>query len=250
MAIKSWIATAILSGTITKPVCSLRAKLKGVLKERLAEVENRLALACQKAGRKRDEVLLLAVTKVFLADVILEGYELGLRDFGENYVQEFEGKFPLVSHLEGANFHLIGHLQSNKARKAAELFSHIHTVDSAKLARRINEAATGVKEVLIEVKLSHEDAKHGCAAEDLPELIDGIAACQNVKLTGLMTVPPWDENAETARPYFVELRRLAEKFGLPQLSMGMSNDLEVAIEEGSTVVRVGTALFGKRQKPQ
>ena len=172
MAIKSAIATAMCSGTMPESVCSLRAKLKGVLKERLAEVENRLALACQRAGRKREEVLLLAVTKVFLADVILDAYELGLRDFGENYVQEFEGKFPLVSHLSGANFHLIGHLQSNKARKAAELFSHIHTVDSAKLARRIDEAATSVKQVLIEVKLSHEDAKHGCAPEDLPALID------------------------------------------------------------------------------
>jgi hypothetical protein len=123
-------------------------------------------------------------------------------------------------------------------------------VDSVKLARRIDEAATVPKEVLIEVKLSHEDAKHGCAPEDLPELIDGIAACPNLKLTGLMTMPPWDENAETARPYFMQLRGLAEKYRLPQLSMGMSNDLEVAIEEGSTVVRVGTALFGKRQKPQ
>jgi pyridoxal phosphate enzyme (YggS family) len=221
-----------------------------VLAERLAEVENRLALACQRSGRKRDEVLLLAVTKVFPVDVIIDAYALGLRDFGENYVQEFEGKHPQAAHLEGANFHLIGHLQSNKARKAAELFSHIHTVDSPKLARRLDEAATTPKQVLIEVKLSHEDAKHGCAPVDIPALIDAIAECPNLKLTGLMTMPPWDENAETARPYFIELRKLADQHKLPQLSMGMSNDLEVAIEEGSTIVRVGTALFGKRQKPQ
>lgn len=244
------MAEAIRSGSIRVEECTLHAKLKVVLKERLAEVENRLALACQRAGRKREEVLLLAVTKVFAADVILDAYELGMRDFGENYVQEFEGKFPLVSQLAGANFHLIGHLQSNKARQAAELFSHIHTIDTAKLARRIDEAAAGVKQVLIEVKLSHEEAKHGCAPADLPELIDAIGACRKLQLTGLMTMPPWDENAETARPYFVELRELASRYRLPQLSMGMSNDLEVAIAEGSTIVRVGTALFGKRQKPQ
>ena len=221
-----------------------------MLKDRLDEVENRLALACQRAGRRRQDVLLLAVTKVFLADVILEAYELGLRDFGENYVQEFEGKFPLVNHLAGANFHLIGHLQSNKAKKAAELFSYIHTIDSAKLGRRIDEAASGVKRVLIEVKLSQEEAKHGCAPEELPAVIEALRGCAKLEVAGLMTVPPWDDDAEKARPYFVKLREMAERFGLKELSMGMSNDLEVAIEEGATMVRVGTALFGKRQKPQ
>ena len=230
--------------------CKRRAKLKGVLADRLAEVENRLTLACQKAGRKREEVLLLAVTKVFPADIILEAYELGLRDFGENYIQEFEGKHSLVSHLTGANFHFIGHLQSNKARKAAELFSHIHTLDTPRLARRIDEAATALKQVWIEVKLSHEEAKHGCAPEDLSELIEVIGKCPQLKLEGLMTMPPWDEDAEKARPYFSQLRELATLHRLSGLSMGMSNDLEVAIEEGSTVVRIGTALFGKRQKPQ
>jgi pyridoxal phosphate enzyme (YggS family) len=221
-----------------------------VLSERFAEVEDRLARACARAGRRREDVLLLAVTKVFPAEAILEAYALGLRDFGENYVQEFEGKYPLVSGLAGARFHLIGHLQSNKSRKAAELFTHFHTVDSAKLARRLDEAATGEKQVLIEVKLSSEQAKHGCDPADLPALVDAIAACPKLRLTGLMTMPPWDEDAETARPYFARLRELAAPFGLPHLSMGMSNDLEVAIEEGSTIVRVGTALFGKRQKPQ
>ena len=217
-----------------------------MLQQRLADVEQRLLLACQKAGRQRKDVLLLAVTKVFPADVILEAHALGLRDFGENYVQEFEGKFPAVSHLEGARFHLIGHLQSNKARKASELFSHIHTVDSAKLAGRI----IGHKDVLIEVKLSGEEAKHGCAPEDLSAVVDAIQSLPNLTLRGLMTVPPWDDDAEKARPYFARLRALAEQYNLPELSMGMSNDLEVAIEEGSTIVRVGTALFGKRQKPQ
>lgn len=202
--------------------------------------------ACQKAGRQRKDVLLLAVTKVFPADAILEAHALGLRDFGENYVQEFEGKFPAVSHLDGARFHLIGHLQSNKARKASELFSHIHTVDSAKLAARI----VGSKDVLIEVKLSDEEAKHGCAPDDLGAVVDAIESMPDLTLRGLMTVPPWDDDAEKARPYFARLRALAQQYNLPDLSMGMSNDLEVAIEEGSTIVRVGTALFGKRQKPQ
>lgn len=217
-----------------------------MLQQRLADVEQRLLLACQKAGRQRNGVLLLAVTKVFPAEVILEAHALGLRDFGENYIQEFEGKFPAVSHLQGARFHLIGHLQSNKARKASELFSHIHTVDSAKLAARI----VGHKDVLIEVKLSDEEAKHGCAPEDLGAVVDAIQSMPDLTLRGLMTVPPWDDDAEKARPYFARLRALADQYKLPELSMGMSNDLEVAIEEGSTIVRVGTALFGKRQKPQ
>ncbi|WP_031496676.1 YggS family pyridoxal phosphate-dependent enzyme [Bryobacter aggregatus] len=217
-----------------------------MLQDRLSTVEERLTLACQRAGRKRDEVLLLAVTKIFPAEVILEAYALGLRDFGENYVQEFEGKYPLVQHLTDARFHLIGHLQSNKTKKASELFCCIHTIDSPKIAARLN----GEKEVFIEVKLSEEASKHGCAPADLPALIDAIAALPNLKLSGLMTMPPWDENPETARPYFIQLRKLAEQYKLPKLSMGMSNDLEVAIEEGSTIVRVGTALFGKRQKPQ
>lgn len=228
------------------PARKQHAKLGIVLQDRIAEVEERLLGACHKAGRRREEVCLLAVTKVFPADAILEAYALGLRDFGENYVQEFEGKFPTVAHLTDARFHLIGHLQSNKARKASELFGVIHTIDSAKLAGRM----VGDKDVLIEVKLSEEEAKHGCAPEDLGAVVDAIQAMPNLKLRGLMTVPPWDDDAEKARPYFKRLRDLAATYKLPDLSMGMSNDLEVAIEEGSTIVRVGTALFGKRQKPQ
>lgn len=215
--------------------------------DRLAEVENRLVRACQRAGRRRDEVLLLPVTKVFPASAIVEAYAHGLREFGENYVQEFAGKQPAVSHLGGARFHLIGHLQSNKARKAAELFDVVQTVDSPKLARRLSEAASHPLDVFLEVKLSPEEAKHGCDPQDIPALIDAIAALPNLKLRGLMTMPPWSDDPETARPYFRRLRALAQEHGLPELSMGMSNDLEVAIEEGSTMVRVGAALFGRRQ---
>ncbi|MFZ5927574.1 MAG: YggS family pyridoxal phosphate-dependent enzyme [Acidobacteriota bacterium] len=219
------------------------------LSENLAEVEQRILAACACCGRRREEVTLLAVTKTFPAEVILEAYDLGLREFGENYVQEFEQKAPRVRPLDGARFHLIGHLQSNKSRRAGELFDVIQTVDSPKLARRL-EALARPLEVMIEVKLSPEETKAGCAAEDLPELIETIRACPNLRLTGLMTMPPWSEDAERSRPYFRRLRELAERYGLRGLSMGMSHDLEVAIQEGATMVRVGTALFGRRKRQE
>lgn len=217
------------------------------LADRLTEVEGRIAAACQAAGRARSEVMLLAVTKVFPAQVLLDAYAVGLREFGENYVQEFEGKAPQLGPLPGARFHLIGHLQSNKSRKAGELFQVIQTVDSAKLARRLSEMDKPL-EVMIEVKLSEEESKHGCAPEDLPGLVDAIRGLPHLTLTGLMTMPPWSDNVELSRPYFRRLRELAQQHGLSGLSMGMSHDLEVAIQEGSTMVRVGTALFGKRRK--
>ena len=216
------------------------------LAERLAAVRERIARAAEKARRDPRDILLLAVTKVFPASVIQEAHGLGLRAFGENYVQEFEGKFDQVRGLEGARFHLIGHLQSNKSGRAAELFHVIQTVDSPKLARRLNETGRQL-EVMLEVKLSAEQAKSGATPEELPELIAAVRACPNLRLTGLMTMPPWSEDPETARPYFRRLRELAESHALPTLSMGMSNDLEAAIEEGSTCVRVGTALFGRRK---
>lgn len=218
------------------------------LQDRLTAVRDRMARAAERARRDPAGILLLAVTKVFPADAIREAYDLGLREFGENYVQEFEGKAPLVTDLTGARFHLIGHLQSNKSKKAAELFQTIETVDSAKLARRLNEAGTAL-DVMLEVKLSEEDAKSGAAPEELSGLIEAVRDCSNLRLTGLMTMPPWSDDPEAARPIFRRLRELAAEHGLLGLSMGMSHDLETAIEEGSTCVRVGTALFGKRKKP-
>ena len=206
-----------------------------------------MARAEARAGRRAGEVRLLAVTKIFPFDAISQAYEAGLREFGENYVQEFEGKFPHVGQLDGARFHLIGHLQSNKAAKAAEIFDVIQTVDSAKLARRLDQSGKRL-DVMVEVKLSEEDSKHGVLPEDLNGVVEAIGECPNLTLLGLMTMPPWSDDAETARPYFAKLRELAGRWNLPRLSMGMSNDLEVAIEEGSTDVRVGTALFGKRKK--
>ena len=217
------------------------------LRERLAAVRERIVRAAEGARRDPVEITLLAVTKVFPASVIREAYELGLRQFGENYVQEFERKAPEVAGLAGARFHLIGHLQSNKSRPAAELFQVIQTVDSAKLARRLHDTGR-ILDVMLEVKLSPEQAKSGAGPEELPELISAVRELPNLRLLGLMTMPPWSEDPEAARPCFRKLRELAGMHGLRELSMGMSHDLETAIQEGATCVRVGTALFGRRKK--
>ena len=217
------------------------------LARNLATVRERIARAAGRAHRDPADILLLAVTKVFPASAIRDAYDLGLREFGENYVQEFEGKAPEVRGLADARFHLIGHLQSNKSAKAAELFQTVQTVDSAKLARRLNEAGRPL-DVMIEVKLSGEDAKSGVDPAGLTALIAGIRACPNLNLRGLMTMPPWSEDPEAPRPCFRKLRELAREHGMAELSMGMSNDLETAIEEGSTCIRVGTAIFGRRKK--
>jgi pyridoxal phosphate enzyme (YggS family) len=208
--------------------------------------------ACKRAGRNADSVRLLAVTKVFGPEAIREAYALGLRDFGENYVQEMERKAPAIADLTGTRFHLIGHLQSNKTRKAVQLFSAIDSLDSVKLAERLDadlRTSDLTIEVMIEVKLSEEATKSGAELTVLPRIVDSVRACGKLKLVGLMSVPPWSEDPEKSRPYFERLRELAALYQIPELSMGMSNDLEVAIEEGATWVRVGTALFGRRKKP-
>ena len=217
------------------------------LQERLNQVRERIEKACARAGRSAGTVQLLAVTKVFGPEAIREAYALGLREFGENYVQEMERKAPVLGDLEGARFHLIGHLQSNKTKKAAQLFASVDTVDSAKLAARLDAEGKPLN-AMIEVKLSAEEAKSGANPAEVEEIVNAVRACANLKLGGLMTVPPWSEDAEESRPYFAKLRELAERFGVQGLSMGMSNDLEVAIEEGATWVRVGTALFGRRKR--
>lgn len=214
---------------------------------RLARVRERICAACDRARRDPASVRILAVTKVFGPEAIREAYESGLRDFGENYVQEMERKAPAVADLTGAKFHLIGHLQSNKTKKAAQLFSSIDSIDSVKLAGRLDAEAKPL-DAMIEVKLSEEESKSGADAADLPAIADAIRNSRNLRLAGLMTVPPWSEDPELSRPYFARLRELAARYSIPELSMGMSNDLEVAIEEGATWVRVGTALFGKRKR--
>ena len=228
--------------------------------ENLHRLQNQIADACARAHRDPAGVQLMAVSKVHPSVVILEAHAAGQRLFGENRVQEFAGKAPLLAHLEGADFHLIGPLQSNKTAPAAQLFGSVDTVDSLKTAQRLDTAAAALNKqlrLLIEVKLSPEETKHGIDPASLPGLLDAIAPLAHVHVVGLMTVPPFTaspEEAETARPYFQHLRRLRDDNQrnhprLTELSIGMSNDFPVAIEEGSTTVRVGTALFGKRPHP-
>jgi pyridoxal phosphate enzyme (YggS family) len=216
------------------------------LAERLELVRERIERACARSGRDLATVRLLAVTKIFGPEVIRNAWDAGLREFGENYVQEMERKAAAVSDLAGARFHLIGHLQSNKTKKAAQLFSAIDSIDSVKVATRLDAEAVPL-DVMIEVKLSEETAKTGADAAALDEIVAAIRGARNLTLRGLMTVPPWSEDVELSRPYFVRLRELAAARGIAELSMGMSHDLEVAIEEGATWVRVGTALFGSRR---
>jgi len=218
------------------------------MKIRLDAVEERIQRAVQRCGRSRGDITLVAVTKVFPASVIREAYELGLREFGENYVQEFQGKANEVSELKDARFHLIGHLQSNKSKIASELFDVIQTVDTERLAHRLNAAGKPM-DVFLEVKLSAEGSKSGALPSELPALIATVTQCSDLRLAGLMTMPPWSDDAEPSRSYFRQLGLLGEQHGLAALSMGMSHDFEVAIEEGATHIRVGTALFGRRKKP-
>jgi pyridoxal phosphate enzyme (YggS family) len=226
------------------------------IRENLLRVQERIAAAAQRAGRRADEITLIAVSKTHPAEAIREAFEAGLRHFGENRVQEWEGKSGALQDWH-ATWHLIGHLQSNKASRAAKLFHAVDSVDDLALAQRLSRArielgAAGRLRVLIEVHIAKEEAKSGAAVEELPELAESIAALPALDLAGLMCIPPFVEDAEEARPHFRRLRELSDDLSarvgvaLPVLSMGMSHDFEVAIEEGATEVRVGTALFGAR----
>ncbi len=219
----------------------------------LERIQNEIADACAHAHRDPASVALMAVSKVHPAEAILEAHAAGQRLFGENRVQEWQSKLPAVS-APDLEMHLIGPLQNNKTTKAAELFYAVDTLDSFKTAERLDRAARAPPKyipVLIEVKLSPEETKHGLAPEDLSTLLDQLAPLDHLIVRGLMTVPPWSEDPEPARPYFAHLRRLRDELQpthstLTELSMGMTNDFRVAIEEGSTTVRIGTAIFGKR----
>ena len=236
------------------------------LGSRLDEVRGRVAACAARAGRKGDgddEITLIAVSKTHPAETVLEACAAGVPDFGENRVQEAEEKIEIVRRatLEGAGrprWHLIGHLQSNKARRAVKLFDMIHTIDSAELIERLERTCADEGRahlpVLLQVDLAGEETKAGAPVEVLPELIEKIGSCAHLRLAGLMTLPPFYEDAELVRPYFRRLRELRDEwrgrgaFGdaRGELSMGMSHDFEVAIEEGATMVRVGTAIFGAR----
>ncbi|MGA3315791.1 MAG: YggS family pyridoxal phosphate-dependent enzyme [Candidatus Korobacteraceae bacterium] len=228
----------------------------------LSAIHDRIARAAQRAGRNASDIALMAVSKTQPATKIIEAYEAGQRLVGENRVQEFSEKIGALASLRDAEFHMIGHLQSNKAPKAAELFHAIDSLDSAKLAERLNAAAEKLGktlDVLIEINVGGEAAKSGIAPDssELERILTGAPTWKHLRIRGLMTVPPFTEDPEGARSYFRQLRELRDRLAgrdlpsinLDVLSMGMSHDFEVAIEEGSTCVRVGTAIFGTRSKP-
>jgi pyridoxal phosphate enzyme (YggS family) len=232
-----------------------------LISENIAAVRERVDAAARRAGRRPEEIALMAVSKTHPAERIREAYAAGLRVFGENRVQEFAGKAGALADLAGASWHMIGHLQTNKAGKAAELFDAVDSVDSVKLAEKLDATARSLGKrlsVFIEVNVGGEAAKSG-AAPDSRELEDMLLAAprfEGLELRGLMAVPPFGDNPEEARPYFRNLRALRDAIagrklpavGMDSLSMGMSHDFEVAIEEGSTCVRVGTAIFGERKR--
>jgi pyridoxal phosphate enzyme (YggS family) len=228
----------------------------------LARIEDRIAAAARRAGRAREEITLVGVSKTHPASAIHEAYDAGVRHFGENRVQEWLGKSAALLSLPGANWHLIGHLQSNKAGRAALAFDCVDSADDLAVVQRLQRvleenAAPGPGSaaklrVLIEVRVAEEETKSGVAIAALPALAEGIAMLDKLELVGLMCIPPFLENAEEVRPYFRKLRAVRDDLAtrlqkpLPVLSMGMSHDFSIAIEEGATEVRVGTALFGTR----
>jgi len=226
------------------------------VRENLLRIQERIAKAAERAGRRTEEITLIGVSKTHPANAIREAYETGIRHFGENRVQEWEGKRAGTEGL-AATWHLIGHLQSNKTARAARLFHNIDSVDDFATAQRLDRARaeagiTSKLRVLIEVRVAPEETKSGVEVNELSALAERVADLTRLELAGLMCIPPFLEKAEQVRPYFGRLRELRDELtaklgiALPVLSMGMSHDFEVAIEEGATEVRVGTALFGTR----
>ena len=226
------------------------------LEKNIAQVQERIAAACLRARRRPEKIKLVAVSKTVPPDRIREAYDAGLRDFGENRVQEAHSKRAALSDLT-VTWHLVGHLQTNKAKLARELFHWVHSLDSLRLAQRLDQAAVCSGDrlpVLVEVNLGEEAAKSGVTEQEVLSLAEHVSRLPTLELRGLMVLPPLFEDPERARPFFRRLRELAETIEaakLPnvsahELSMGMSHDLEVAIEEGATMVRIGTAIFGRR----
>jgi pyridoxal phosphate enzyme (YggS family) len=217
---------------------------------RLAAVHARIASACARAGRAPESVTLVAVSKTHDAAAVRAAYDAGQRVFGENYVQELVQKAQALADLPELRWHFIGHLQRNKAKDVAGVASCIETVDSVRIAEAIAHRAAGMAttlDVMVQVDVAGEAQKAGCAPEELDAVIAAVRASPSLRLRGLMTIPPLGAAPEASRPHFRALRALAEARGLAELSMGMSADLEVAIEEGATLVRVGTAIFGARE---
>jgi len=226
------------------------------MKERIQHIERQIRESAEKAGRNPDEIRLVAVSKIKPAEMVKEAMDAGQRIFGENYIQEAVAKIEEIGD-SSIEWHFIGHLQSKKSKYAAGAFALIHSVDSLKLAREIDRQAAkkgAIQPILIQINTSGEESKSGTTAEDAIELIREVATLENVAVKGLMTMPAFFDDPEGARPYFRELRLIRDRIAalalsgveMKELSMGMSGDFEVAIEEGATLVRVGTAIFGAR----
>jgi len=233
------------------------------ISDNIARVKQRISDVAARVGRNPNSITLMAVSKVVEPERIHQAYEAGIRVFGENRVQEFADKTSAVQDLAQAEWHLIGHLQSNKANKASGLFHAIDSVDSVRLAQKLDQAAQQARKILpilIEVNVGGEDNKSGIApgSQELEELLNSASSLQSLQVQGLMTIPPYTEDPEGARTYFRKLRDLRDQIAarklpgirMEVLSMGMSHDFEIAIEEGSTCIRVGTAIFGERPKRQ
>jgi pyridoxal phosphate enzyme (YggS family) len=215
----------------------------------IRDVNERILRACERSHRAPDEIMLVAVTKGFEASSIKSAFDLGITNFGENRVQEAEGKITQLAELRpSVTWHMVGHLQSNKARPAVELFDIIHSVDSVKLAGILNRLAEKPLPVLLEVNVSGESTKAGFSPDEATGAVKGIGQLTNLKLLGLMAVAPWVSEPEEVRPVFRKLRELRDALGLEHLSMGMTDDFEVAVEEGATMLRIGRAIFGDRRQ--
>ena len=232
--------------------------MPATIRENILRIQDRIANARQQSAHLA-EVTLIAVSKTHPAESIREAYEAGLRHFGENRVQEWEGKRPQLEDLP-ATWHLVGHLQSNKSARAAKVFHSVDSVDDFALAQRLDHARTelNIKEklrILIEVRVENEATKTGAEFHTIPQLLEKLTQLKNLEVAGLMCIPPFLEDSEKVRPYFTRLRKLRDDLAassalqLPVLSMGMSHDFEIAIQEGSTEVRIGTAIFGTRPNP-
>ncbi len=227
------------------------------LQNGLTSVRQRIKKAGERSGRSPNEITLIAISKTHPAEKLRAAIDLGVTDLGENRVQEAEGKIVEIGR-EAARWHLVGHLQENKARRAVELFDVIHSLDSVSLAKRLDRLCVTqgrpALSVLVQINLSGEQTKTGAAVDTATELLDAVGACERLRLVGLMTLPPYFSNAEQSRPFFKLLREMRDQFQgegrfgerRGELSMGMSHDFEIAIEEGATMIRVGTAIFGER----
>jgi len=217
------------------------------IEQNVRNLQQRIARACEKAGRSPDEVTLVAVTKTVDAAAIEAAFNAGVRDFGESRVQEAKPKIEQLQRLKpGITWHMLGHLQTNKAKTAADIFDIIHSVDSLKLAETLNNCSPKRLPILIQVNVSAEATKSGFQLPEVKDAVKQIGQLPNLEIQGLMTIAPWVDNAEEVRPVLRQMRQLRDSLGLRHLSMGMSDDFEVAIEEGATLVRIGRAIFGER----